>query len=325
MGYDLFDSKECDGQMSLEDLFPAPETMFAVSKIFARAKKNMSLNELKTFIYALTKIRWTEPNSEYIYLEKKVLASVLGNKSDTNHLSQNLWDEIKNLPQNSFIEIADDDKDYNESGCIITRITRLKDRFRLKIESDYMPLFTGLKDNYITMWSTDIFQMTSTRSVDFYEDLRLSSDTRGISSKGFGIKAFKDLLGIPKEAYMREKGGFNRTEFEQKVIKPICEDLKKCKMLNLIQQPGGLLYEKVKQNGRVLGYRFYWTVSEHPNILSGTEIEETRQALEKNPELLKIAKDVVNGAKKPKKTSFSTNHEHNYDFEALEKEIVSNN
>lgn len=324
MSYDLFDEKQVEGQISIEDMFPAPEKMFAVSKVFARAKKQMSLNELKTFVYALTNVRWTEECPEVIYIDKKVLSNVLNNHSDSDHLSQNLFDEIKDLNIHSQIQISDPDSQYFESGCLVTRVVSLKNRFKIKLEKDYLPLFGNLENNYITMWSSDIFKMSSARSVEFYEDLRLSSDTRGVCSKGFGIKALKELFGIPKDgegSYMREKGGFDRSNFEKKVIQPLCDDLKKCQMIQLIPQAGGLMYEKVKQNGRVLGYRFYWTVSDRPGIMSAAEMTQTRLEVEKNPEVLKVAKDIINNKKKPKK---DTRTQREYDFDELEKTILSN-
>ena len=328
MGFDVFDNYECEGQVSIFDLFPAPETMFAVSKVFARAKKQMSVNELKAFVYALTNIKWTEACPETIYLDKKTLASVLGIHSDSAHLSQDLYNEIKKLPKTSYIEVADKDKDYNASGVIITGITRLKNQFRIDLNKNYLPMFGNLKSDYITMWSSDIFKLSTARSIEFYEDLRLNSDTRGVNSKGYGIKALKAMFDIPKDgagSYMRKDGHFDRPAFEKKVLKPLCNDLSKCSMIQLIPQAEGLMYEKVKQNGRVLGYRFYWTVSDRPKIVDAKGMEEVRYAIEKNPQVLSVAKDIVEGNKHPKekKGSFNDFQQNEYDFDALERELTA--
>lgn len=329
MGFDVFDNYECDGQMTIFDLFPAPETMFAVSKVFARAKKQMSVNELKTFIYALTNIRWTEECPEAIYLDKKTLAGVLGIHSDSDHLSQDLYEEIKRLPKTSYIEVADKDRDCYESGVIITSVGRLKNQFRIKLNKDYLPLFGNLKSDYITMWSSDIFKLRNARSIEFYEDLRLNSDTREVNSKGYGIKVLKEMFGIPKDgtgSYMRKDGHFDRPAFEKKVLKPLCDDLAKCSMIQLMPQADGLMYEKVKQNGRVLGYRFYWTVSDRPGIVDAKGMKDVRYAIEKNPQVLSVAKDIVEGKKHPekKKNRFNDFPQNTYDFEQLEKELLSN-
>lgn len=153
----------------------------------------------------------------------------------------------------------------------------LKNRVRVKFEEDYLSLFTGLTTNFITMWSTDIFQMQSKRSVTFYEYLREHTDTRKhMNSIGLGIKAIKDLLDIPKESYMRapEKGGFNRPQFEKGVIDPMCRDLLQTKMITLVVQPNGKLYEKVKHGNRVAGYCFYWTYSSHPAVATAPELAQ---------------------------------------------------
>ena len=75
-------------------------------------------------------------------------------------------------------------------------------------------------------------------SFDKYED------GNDVYSYGWGIKALKEMFDIPKEgkgSYMRAKGGFDRSNFEKYVIDPLCDDLAKCKMIQLVIQPDGKL------------------------------------------------------------------------------------
>jgi stalled ribosome alternative rescue factor ArfA len=177
------------------------------------------------------------------------------------------------------------------------------------------------------MWSSDIYSMTSERSIEFYEQLRLNTDTRNeINTAQVGIKWFKELFNIPKEgkgSYMREKGGFNRAEFERKVIEPLCDDLAKCKMINLVLQPNGKYYEKVKQNGRVVAYRFDWTYTSHPRVGTAIEIQNVQNEIEKNPEILKVAKDIIKGTKKKNKFN-SFENQNKYNMDELESQILAN-
>jgi stalled ribosome alternative rescue factor ArfA len=329
MAIEAFERNECKGQMSINDLYEMdiPENLFAVSKIFARARKQMSLAELKTFVYCLTEIKWKEQAPNIIYLDKKTLANILGIHSDTNHLSVDVYDNIKDMPKHSLLEFADRDKGFFDTGFLINRVTMLKNRVRVKFDDEYLQLFCNLERDYITMWSADIFSMRSERSIEFYEKLRLNTDTRDeINTAHVSIKWFKELFDIPKEgkgSYMREKGGFDRNNFERKVIDPLCEDLAKCKMINLVLQPNGNYYEKVKQNGRVVAYRFDWTYTSHPNVGTALEMQKVNTAIEKNPEILKVAKDIVNGTKRGK-NKFNDFESHAYDFDELEKELLAN-
>lgn len=330
---DEFES-QVDGQMSIVDLYEPRERLFAVHRIFARARKEMSLAEQKAFVYALSQIKFTEEAaSPYVYMDKKKLAEIVGVTSDADHLSINLRRAIGELPKHSFIEISIQDKDYYENGAIITRITMLKNRVRIKFEPDYLKLFTGLSTDYITLWSSDIFQMTSNRTIRFYEELRqLTYDKSSVNQHGWSTRKIKEMFGIPetgKGSYMREKGGFNRSEFEQKVIDPLCEDLKGCKMIQLVVQPDGKYYEKVKRGNRVEGYRFYWTFTSHPGVASAEEVAQIQERVDKNPEVLKVAKDILKGEKRKKSKKKEQNpfndFEHNeYDFDELESEIVQN-
>lgn len=329
MGFDEFD-EEYEGQMSIEDLFPVPQRMFAVSKIFARAKKQMNVDEYKTFVYALSMIDWTKPMPTSVELDKKVLVEILGLTYDADHLTRDLKRRIKDLSVHSFIEFTDEDEKLYISGTVVnTLILTRRNKAILDFNPRYCKLFSELTSDYITMWSSDIFNMRSERSITFYEHLRAHSDTTQECQKGFGIKALKELFDIPVDAYMREKGGFDRKNFEKYVIEPICEDLANCEMLQLIVQPDGKLYEKVKDGARVKGYRFYWNVSDRPKIANATEIKELRENIAKDPKILKIAKDASTGEKrkklKEKKQNTFTNYQQNeINFAELEEQLLDN-
>jgi hypothetical protein len=336
MSLEVFDDV-CEGQISIEDIFEEkiPEKLFAVSKIFARARKQMTLPELKTLVYCLTEIKWTEKAPNMIYLDKKTLANILGIHSDTDHLSVDVFDNIKEMPKHSLLEFSDKDKGFFDTGFLIIRVTMLKNRIRIKFDDEYLKLFSGLEKDYITMWSGDIFRMSSTRSIEFYEQLRLNTDTRNeVNHADVGVKWFKELFNIPQEgkgSYMREKGGFDRNNFEHKVIDPICNDLAKCRMINLILQPDGKYYEKLKKNGRVVAYRFTWTYTSHPRVATATEVKQIQERVDKDPQILKVAKDLIDGdgkkkeksGKDTKKNSFNNFNQREYDFEELEKQLLN--
>lgn len=332
MGLEVFDNYECEGQMSLDDLFmiEIPETLFAVSKIFARARKQMNVAEFKAFTYALTNVRFTEQNGNRFMLDKKTLAKIVGVESDANHLSQDLKRSIGSLPSHSHIEIEDKDNDFYESGMVITSLRMYKNNVCITFNPDYMPLFSNLEKDYITMWSGDIFSMTSERSIEFYEQLRLNTDTReSVNQAEVGIKWFKELFNIPKEgkgSYMTKDGHFSRTHFERKVIEPLCEEISKCRMINLVAQADGKFYEKVKRNGRVVAYRFNWTYSSHPRVATAQEVKVIQDRADKNPQLLKVAKDILESEKKGKmkKGSFNDFKQNDIDFEELERAILEN-
>lgn len=344
MGIDVFDNYECEGQMSIFDYYDIdlPEEVVAVSDVFARARKQMTITELKAFTYALTKIRWNEKNnSNIIFLDKKQLAEAIGLKSDPNHLSQDIKRSLEKLIEHSSIEISVEDKGFWESGRLITNIRMLKDMVRITFYDEYMPLFEGLENNYITLWSRDIFGMRSERSVTFYEELRESTNRqiRQYMAKtnssaypdsfqaGYGIKPLKEMFGIPKEgkgSYMRKDGHFDRRAFEQRVIEPLCEDLRKSQMITLIAQPDGKFYEKVKQGSKVLGYRFYWNFSKNPRVASAEVLDSVKYKLEKNPEIEKVAIDLIKGKPKKKKNSFNNFSQRDYDFDELEKALWGN-
>ena len=77
-----------------------------------------------------------------IKLDKKTLANVLGIHSDSDHLSVDLFNEIKQLPEHSHIEIVERDKDFFASGFVVTSIVNFKNMVRIRFNEDFLPLFT---------------------------------------------------------------------------------------------------------------------------------------------------------------------------------------
>lgn len=301
---------QTDGQMTIEQLIDQPERLVGIHRIFARAIKQMNLAEWKTVVYALTKLDFMEEaKTDIVFLDKKTLANIIGIGSDSNHLSQDLRRAISMLKDHSNLKIDEEDLDLFDDGDFIRRVTMFKNKVRIRFDDEYLPLFTGFSENpsYITMWSADIFSMTSSRSVQFYEHLRQITDTRkNINEVLLGVKAIKEMFDIPKDgkgSYMKTDGHFNRTAFEKKVIEPICEDLKKCKMINLVIQPDGKAYVKEKKGSRVEGYRFYWTFSSDPRIAPANEVKQIQDRVDKDPEILKVAKDIIKGDSKKKEST----------------------
>ena len=283
MHRDEFDD-QIEGQMTIEDLFQPPEKLFAVHRIFARARKSMTLAEQQTLVFALTQIRFTGdiPEQMEVNIDKRQLAAAIGMKTDADHLSVDLYKKLKNISKNSMIEIADEDKAVYSSGVLITDINRLR-------------------------------QLTDTR----YD----------ICSHGWGVKQLKELFGIPKDgpgSYMRKDGHFDRPAFERYVIQPLCDDLQKCKMISLVIQPDKKFYEKVKVGKRVVGYRFYWVFTSSPKVASAKEVHEIQERVDKNPAVLKVAKNLLDGESRgtgSKKNEFNQFEQNKYDFDKLEEEL----
>lgn len=331
MGFEVLDNYECEGQLSFDDVFFEKEIkgeLFAVSRVFAEARKQMTLAEYKAFSYALTKVKFKEECPDTLYLDKKELAQAVGIHSDTDHLSQDLFRAIGDMPNHSFIKISDKHKGLYASGNFIRTLALFKNVVRLRIETDYLSMFGNLDgtiNSYITMWSTDIYKMRSERSVIFYEFLRDHSDTRKINDAALGVKYIKDLFDMSKEDYCRADGKFDRYGFEKRILDPLCEDMSKCQMINLIKQEDGKYYKKEKKGNRIVGYRFYWTVSTSPQIVSADEIEEIREAERQDPELrgraLKIEADIVKGKKKAEKSAIDKIHEDGFERDLSQYKI----
>lgn len=227
------------GQMSIDDLFDPEDRLIAVSRIFAKARKSMSVSEQKAFIYALSQIQFTQPADSQmqfdttkrgsgdfsvedaissedaqvpfidadgilrytVHLDKKKLAKIIGINDNSDHLSTNLARTLSDLPKHSAINIVDTDKGTYDSGTIINRILiNSNPLVFIQFNPVYLKFFTGLTKDYITMWSSDIFSMNTKRAILFYEVLRNATKSdSNVNTKVVGVRALKELFDIPKD------------------------------------------------------------------------------------------------------------------------------
>lgn len=295
-------------QITIDETFKVQFTpnMFAVSRIFAEAHKQMTAAEYKAFALALSRIEWKKPCPDKLYLDKKEVAAIVGINSDTDHMSVDLYRAIGDMPKHSFLKFSENGK-ASVTGNFVRTVAMYKNIVRIRLEEEFLGLFGELESNYITMWLGDIAALTTARSIKFYELLRDNSDTRLDVNEGtVSVKKFKEMFDIPKDgpgSYMRgSQNHFDRSNFERYVIDPVCEDLTKTSMIRLILQPDGKYYQKIKSGNRVIAYKFFWTLSMHPAVATAVEVHELQNRVDKDPTILKVAQDIVTGKEKKKAT-----------------------
>lgn len=198
----------------------------------------------------------------------------------------------------------------------------------------YAGLFCNINKDFMMYYKCDVKEMKIDRSITMYEYLRLHSDTRMTNTRTITLDQIRDIFDIPLSgtgSYMRKDGRFDRHNFESKVLDPVCADLAKCKMVQLISQEdkNGELqpYRRVKNGRKLIGYEFTWEVTDRPGVSDANEAMETQRAIEKNPQILKIAHDIHKGKKKNKSgrsNAFNNFEQNQYNFDELEKEILDN-
>lgn len=335
------DAKDGYGQITEDERLYAelPDQVVGVSKVFARAKKKMSIDEFKTFLYCLCRVRWTEPEMpKSVYLDKRTLAKMLGISTDPVNIARNLRLKVGDMVDHSIITFASQDKKKWERGALITSVTINEDRvIVVDFNPKYAGLFCNLKKDFIMIWVSDIMKMRSERSLSLYEFLRLNCDTRVTNTRIFTLDQIRDILSIPttgQGSYMRSDGRFDRHAFETKVLDPVCNEMLKCRMVQLVPQEdkrgNELPYRRIKNGRQLVGYEFVWEVTDRPRISDAHEAQETQRLIEKNPTVLKIARDAARGIrsggmekKKPRENQFTQMEANEYDFEALEAELTA--
>ena len=303
--------------------------LIAISNTLARAKDGMTMQERKLMCIYLSKINWKNlKNDLQIWVDKREIMELLKSKIDTTDQSVYLRKLSQNMVHHSELRFDSRDKSEWEDMPLFTRRKSTKNKLMIEVYQGAVDLIMGLNCEYITLFLADILNFDSNidgnRAYKLYEYLRLHSDTRRMNTRIISTKEFKELFDIPKDgkgSYMREKNGFNRTEFERKVIEPVLEMVGKCNHVVLHKYGTGKYYRKVKEHNVVKGYELAYTINKYPRKIK----KETIIDVQERPELLKVAQDVIDSKKKkaePKKNSFCDFPQEAYDYDELEEILL---
>lgn len=312
--------------------------LFAEADALIRASKQMKTLERKLCWIVFSQLKFTEnDNSNIVIFKKDELAKKLGLEINSSDRSVKIRAILNNLRRHSEIKFnGEDSENWDDFFLFIGSSGRGTERGTVSIEinPNAMPLLQGLTKNFKTFYLEDLLSFTSdetgNRAADLYQYLRLNCDTRKLCSHILSTRQLKELWKMPKSgkgSYMRKDGHFNRTNFEKKVLDPVCEQLKDCNMIILEKQENGKYYTKHKKKGYVSGYEFTFRINLNPGLID----KDNFKVIQDNPqvarEIEKIANDILNGrkaAKEKKKDNFKNFEEREYDCDELEKRFAKN-
>lgn len=305
--------------------------LIAISKTLARAKDGMSMQEKKLMAICLSKIEWKNvANNLEIWMDKEEIMELLGSTIDSSDRSTYLRKLAQETVRHSELHFSGEDKDEWEDMPLFTRRKSTKNQLMMELYQGAADLVQGLECEYITLFLRDILRFDSNidglRAYTLYEHLRMNSDNRRTNTRIISTKEFKELFNIPKDgkgSYMRENGGFDRANFEKRVIEPVLKMLGACEHVVLHERgrkPNGerIYYTKIKKHGLVQGYELMYTINKYPRAVK----PETIIDVQENPVDLKIAQDVKEGKKEPKKNTFNNFEGRKYDFNNLESQLL---
>ena len=269
--------------------------MVAMGRALVKAKKEMSIEERKLLVMAMTKINWTKSeNNLVVGLSKLEIAEVMNWTVDSSDRSAKVRLLANRLAHHSWIEIDGKDKDSWQDGFLISGMHSTRGDLYIHFSEQYRPLLEDLTrdKDFVTIWANDIYGFKSVYSYLLFENLRMNCDTRQTNWRDLSTRQLKELFGIPKDgkgSYMhydakKGKSVFDRTNFEQKVLDVAVGEIHdKSQMVKILPFVGeeatpnkpNKMYEKIKRNGYVVAYRFKYIVN--TNQINGKSLEEQWQ------------------------------------------------
>lgn len=290
--------------------------LIAISNCLARAKDGMTMQEKKLCAIYLSKLEWKkQKNNREIWIDKSDIMKMLDSKIDYDDQSVYLRRLAQGMVHHSELHFDGADKNEWEDMPLFTRRKSTRGQLMIELYDGAMKLLEGLKCEYITLFLADILRFDSNidglRAYKLYEYLRLNSDTRRINTHLLSTRQIKELFDIPekgKGSYMREKSGFDRGNFEKRVIDPVLTMLSECEHVVLhnygFDKSGNpILYKKIKKGAFIKGYEVTYSINKYSHKIK----RETIFDVQAKPETLKVAQDILDSKKKSKKnTSYSS-------------------
>ena len=240
-----------------------PEQVIGINKVFFRAQVNMPIKIYKTFIYCLCQIRWKEDYfPEIIEINKKELAKVLNLNYDMKHLSVELFKIIDDMREQSTICIAKKDLSVYSSGNLIRRVINNRGTISVMFDLYYKNLFCNLSDNFVTLYSKDIFNFKNEKTLKLYEYLRLNSNTSLVNTHTFSIEDLKKIFKLPNDAYIKKNGKTDVYNFNKYVLEPVLNELNRCTLIGIKKQDGSLYKCKIQKtkSEMLVSYTIKYTI-----------------------------------------------------------------
>ena len=264
--------------------------------------KYVRMTDIKLLYMALSKIGWSKTGNNFdVKLSREEVCELLNLEND-HYAAFKLRRIGEHLASVSWIKWDIRDKKGavgSEDGFLVKGfgIEPGGKNIIVRLNDDYSFLFETLTDNkqFLMMWVNDIYKMNSSAAYLLYEDLRFHSDSRKNNTRYYSDEMLKKVLRIPDKgtgSYMhrvKNKDYFDRNKFETKVLIPATKDIAECKMLYLKPQEldvsftedGGIksfknqvFFKRVKQNGKVVGYEFEYTIMTRRSQIKQAEAQE---------------------------------------------------
>lgn len=251
--YEQLRSDEKEEKNSLEN------KLVAISNSLAKSQIEWTITEKKLFVMVLTKLVWKDTiNEKEIELDKKEIMEVLGTPTAEKNTSLWLRKQFKSMVRKSMISWTDpNDSEIYEDGMLFTLARSTRGKMYVTINEVYKPHLEMLINNYTFFLADDVYGFKSSFAYDLFKVLNMLYDKRTWKNKrDFSTKQLKELFGLSKDDYMRpkEKGGFDRYNFEKYCVKRAVDEINNGEMVQIWN------WGKTKKGGHVMGYFFEYSV-----------------------------------------------------------------
>lgn len=270
--------------------------------------KNFEKIDLNFFYAICSKVR--EKGTDLVEIPLEELKEITGYRSTS---AERFNEDLKRMNQkliscNGQFETDEEIVFFNLFSTF--RIVKSKSILKVRVNSDMTWLLNNIASQFTAFELQEFVGLSGIYSKALYRLLK-QWKTKGCTPE-YRIDAFKELMACPNYA---------PKDVMKEVINPAVEEIKESKLFDDLSCE--VVYAK-KRGKPVEGYIFHF--GKENRRITFDDVEEYTEGMtsEQKAAVVKAANNMLKEKKKkPKKNSFNDFPQRDYDFEQLEKELLS--
>jgi len=211
------------------------DNLVVKSNELVQARYDLSLNEQKIILYAVSKLDRNKDNFNVIELDIQEFTSLLGTKGKR-------YDEIRTAARGlreKEIIINTDDKEYITGWLSSITFHKNSGKIKLRFDDDLVPYLLQLKEKFTRYQLKNILYLRNKHSIRIYELLK---QYENIGNRTFTVDELKKILML--------EGQYKAfTDFDKRVLKPTMEEINDYTDLKVS-------YEKIKKGKAIHSIKY---------------------------------------------------------------------
>lgn len=252
---------------------------FALTHLITAGFSEWSALQRKLFVIVLSGINWRESgNSNVIEIKNEDIMKKLDWELQKNdrRMTEILDDNLHYMAKSSYLELENPLTRERITRNLISEVKTNSFSTVVELNPKFMPHLENLfsvnlatKKSFITFMQPDVLSFSSSFAYPLFLELRSCGKSGGaVNEHAITTRRLKEIFGLDEDAYMRQDGHFDRTNFEKFVLMAAIKDINKSETITILpwDEKGSKFFSKDKVKGKVYSYIFKFQIWDKKKI-----------------------------------------------------------